>query len=155
MARTPFGSKGVEGDYSAPSSGTSSGGLSAFIDQGSEFEGKLSFRDTVRIDGRFHGEISSENNLIVGESGEIEATIRSNTIAISGQVNGEIRAGRKVVLHKTARVEGNIETPSIVIEDGALLNGTVKMTPADKGGAALKAGPLGAELAGDKARPKP
>jgi hypothetical protein len=51
---------------------SSSGGLSAFIDQGSEFEGKLSFKDTVRIDGRFRGEISSENTLIVGETGEID-----------------------------------------------------------------------------------
>ncbi len=45
------------------------GSLTAFIDQGSEFEGKLSFRDTVRIDGRFRGEISSDNTLIVGERG--------------------------------------------------------------------------------------
>jgi hypothetical protein len=55
-------------------SGSSSGGLgnlTAFIDQGSEFEGKLSFKDTVRIDGTFAGEISSDNTLIVGETGEI------------------------------------------------------------------------------------
>jgi hypothetical protein len=70
MARTPFGSgKGGDRDSqtiftppapSSSSSGSSSpGGLTAFIDQGSEFEGKLSFKDTVRIDGRFRGEISS------------------------------------------------------------------------------------------------
>jgi cytoskeletal protein CcmA (bactofilin family) len=123
------------------SGGSNAGGLTAFIDQGSEFEGKLSFRDTVRIDGRFHGEISSENTLIVGESGEITATIRSNTIAVSGQVHGDIKAGRKVVLHKTARVDGNIETPSITIEEGALVNGQIKMQTADKSTPALKAVP--------------
>ena len=71
-----------------PSSGGSkgAGGLTAFIDQGSEFEGKLSFKDTVRIDGRFEGEISSENTLIVGETGEIQASIRSNHVVISGTV---------------------------------------------------------------------
>jgi len=106
---------------------TGPGGLTAFIDQGSEFEGKLSFRDTVRIDGRFRGEISSENNLIVGESGEIEASIRSNTVAISGVVEGDVCAARKVILHKTARVTGNVETPSLVMEDGAVLNGQLKM----------------------------
>ncbi|HXX47069.1 MAG TPA: polymer-forming cytoskeletal protein, partial [Myxococcota bacterium] len=41
------------------------GALTAFIDQGSEFSGKLNFKDTVRIDGRFEGEIASENTLIV------------------------------------------------------------------------------------------
>jgi cytoskeletal protein CcmA (bactofilin family) len=109
----------------APSSG---GGLTAFIDQGSQFEGKLSFKDTVRIDGEFTGEISSENTLIVGETGEITATIRSNMVVVSGTVSGNIYAGRQVVLHKTARVEGDLETPSVMIEEGALFNGNLKMS---------------------------
>src|SRR3990172_511873 len=132
------------GSGSSSSTGSSAGGLSAFIDQGSEFEGKLSFRDTVRIDGRFRGEIASENTLIVGESGEIEATIRSNTVAISGSVTGNVCAGTKVVLHKTAVVDGDIETPSIVIEEGARLNGQLKMAGAGapkSGAAPLKAVP--------------
>src|SRR5262245_40481944 len=128
MARTPFGSKGVEGDYPAPSGSSSgSGGLSAFIDQGSGLEGKLTFKDTVRIDGRFRGEISSENTLIVGETGEIEASIRSKTVAVSGSVTGDIMAATKVVLHKTARVSGNITTGSLVVEDGAEIDGQIKM----------------------------
>lgn len=116
----------------SPGNGSSAaGGLTAFIDQGSEFEGKLTFRDTVRIDGRFQGEISSENTLIVGESGEIEAAIRSNTVVVSGRVLGDIHAGRKVVLHKTAKVDGNVESPSLVVEEGAVVNGQIKMTSPD------------------------
>jgi len=113
----------------APSQGAGPGGLTAFIDQGSEFEGKLQFRDTVRIDGRFRGEISSENTLIVGESGEIEASIKSKTVSISGSVDGDVTAAQKVVLHKTARVNGNVEAPVLQMEDGAVLNGQVKMVP--------------------------
>ena len=91
MAISSFG-RGEKGE-SEPMSSAAAGGstnLSAFIDQGSEFEGKLTFKDTVRIDGRFQGEISSENTLIVGESGVIEATIRSNTVVVSGTVAGDI-----------------------------------------------------------------
>jgi cytoskeletal protein CcmA (bactofilin family) len=134
MARTPFGSKGMEGDMNVPvaAASSSSGGLSAFIDQGSEFEGKLSFKDTVRIDGRFTGEISSENTLIVGETGEIHATIRSKIVAVSGSVTGDIVAGTKVVLHKTASVHGNIETGSLVVEDGAEIDGQIKMGKGSK-----------------------
>ena len=73
------------------------GGLTAFIDQGSEFEGKLSFKDTVRIDGCFTGEIRSENTLIVGETGEIQASIHSKSVLISGTVVGDIVASQKVV----------------------------------------------------------
>lgn len=123
-------------------SGASAGGLTAFIDQGSSFEGKLSFKDMVRIDGHFTGEISSENTLIIGETGEIEANIRSKTVIISGAVSGDVVAGTKVVLHKSARMQGNIETPSLMIEEGAALNGQVSMPLPDslkKGGASLKA----------------
>ena len=134
MAINAFG-RGREADYesqpssspAASSSSAASGGLTAFIDQGSEFEGKLSFRDTVRIDGRFHGEITSENTLIVGESGEIDAEIRSKTVVVSGTVHGNVIAEAKVVLHKSARVEGDIQTPSIVVEEGAMITGKISM----------------------------
>ncbi len=133
MARTPFGSKAQggqavgQGPQSAPASSSTPGGLTAFIDQGSEFEGKLSFKDTVRIDGRFCGEIISENTLIVGETGEIEASIRSKTVAISGSVIGDLTASDKVVIHKTGRVEGNIEAAVLVVEEGAVVEGHIKM----------------------------
>lgn len=121
------------------------GGLTAFIDQGSEFEGKLSFKETVRIDGLFRGEISSENTLIVGETGEIEAAIRSKSVMISGTVVGDVVASRELVLHKTARLQGNVETPSLVIEEGAVFNGQAKMERPDSrdakaGGAGKKPG---------------
>jgi len=147
MAINAFG-RGRESDYEGPSTSSSSsssgasasGGLTAFIDQGSEFEGKLSFRDTVRIDGRFQGEISSENTLIVGESGEIDAEIHSKSVVVSGTVHGNIIAEAKVVLHKSARVEGDIQTPSIVVEEGAMITGKISMgAPGSKSGTALKA----------------
>ena len=102
--------------------------LSAFIDQGSEFEGKLSFKDTVRIDGCFRGEITSQNTLVVGETGEIMATVRSRNVIVSGTVTGNVFATEKIVLHKTARVEGDIEAGSVAIEEGAILNGKITMS---------------------------
>jgi len=125
MAFKDFGKVKEGGSIGAPSSGV--GALTAFIDQGSEFSGKLSFKDTVRIDGRFEGEISSENTLIVGETGSVTATIRSQVIVISGEVHGEISATGQVVLHKTARVDGNIHTARLVVEDGASFTGRVEM----------------------------
>jgi cytoskeletal protein CcmA (bactofilin family) len=103
------------------------GALTAFIDQGSEFSGKLSFRDTVRIDGRFEGEISSDNTLIVGETGDIHATIKSETVIVSGSVNGDILARRQITLHRTAKVKGNLQTASLLVEEGAQFNGQIAM----------------------------
>ena len=106
------------------------GALTAFIDQGSSFEGKLSFKDTVRIDGHFSGQITSENTLVVGESGVIEADIRSQVVIVSGSIHGNVVAQRKVVMHKSAQLQGDVETPCLVIEDGAVLNGKVNMSAA-------------------------
>jgi cytoskeletal protein CcmA (bactofilin family) len=131
---------------SASSNSSGSGGLTAFIDQGSEFEGKLSFRDTVRIDGKFRGEIASENSLIVGESGDIDAEIHSKTVSISGTVHGNVIAQEKVVLHKTAQVHGDIEAPTLVVEEGAKVTGKITMPgSAGKGSGNLKAVPGGNE----------
>jgi cytoskeletal protein CcmA (bactofilin family) len=147
MAISGF-SRNTKGDSSsamsmpgASSSSSSAGGmgnLTAFIDQGSEFEGKLSFKDTVRIDGTFSGEISSDNTLIVGESGQIHATIRSVCVVISGLVEGDINATEQIVLHKTAVVNGNLDAPAISMEEGAQLNGCVRMGSASTAASAPK-----------------
>ena len=123
----------------APSPG-GFGNLTAFIDQGSEFEGKLSFKDTVRIDGTFSGEISSDNTLIVGESGQIMATIHSVSVVISGLVEGDIIASEQIVLHKTAVVNGNLDSPIVVMEEGSQLNGTLKMGKSAGGAARASSG---------------
>ena len=122
----------VGGSIDMPSSSSANGNnLSAFIDQGSEFEGKLTFKDTVRIDGRFRGEIASENSLIVGETGEIEASVRVRNVVVSGSVTGNIHAAQQLTLHKMARVQGDVEVGSIAVEEGAQLNGRVTMGSAE------------------------
>ena len=127
------------------------GGLTAFIDQGSSFEGKLSFKDTVRIDGHFSGQITSENTLVVGETGMIEADIRSQTVIVSGTIHGNVLAAKRVVLHKSARVDGDVETPSLVMEEGSVLNGKLNMASAGP----KKPLQLKAMDGGDKPKPAP
>ncbi|MEM9177438.1 MAG: polymer-forming cytoskeletal protein [Myxococcota bacterium] len=145
MAISGFG-KGKDGTTgpttSAPSAPAAGGlgNLTAFIDQGSEFEGKLSFKDTVRIDGTFSGEISSDNTLIVGESGQIHATIHSVCVVISGLVEGNIIASEQIFLHKSAVVNGDLQSPIVIMEEGAQLNGNVKMGKA-AGGASKSSAP--------------
>jgi len=134
VALSDFG-KARENSAATASSGAGMGALTAFIDQGSEFSGKLSFRDTVRIDGRFEGEIASDNTLIVGETGQVHAEIRSDTVVISGEVKGNIVARSQVTLHKTARVTGNLSTETLVVEEGSEINGQIsmgKIAPSEK-----------------------
>jgi len=119
---------GASGSESQAAGASPAGGITAYIDPGSQFEGKLNFKDTVRIDGHFVGEITSENTLVVGETGEVHASVRSKVVVVSGTIVGDVHASRQLVLHKTARVEGDVETSSLVVEDGAVICGQVTMS---------------------------
>lgn len=112
---------------STTQSHTPVGGFNAILDRGSEFEGKLTFEGTVRIDGKFKGEIISEAKLVIGESGIIDANISIESVSISGKVTGDIKAKGKVEIHAPAVVKGNIEAASLVIEEGAIFEGSCSM----------------------------
>jgi cytoskeletal protein CcmA (bactofilin family) len=101
--------------------------VTTLLGRGSEFEGKLSFEGTVRIDGKLTGEIFTDDVLIVGEGAEVKAEIHVGAIIIEGQVHGNIHAKRSVEIHTPGRVHGNIATPSLYIERGVLFDGNCQM----------------------------
>ncbi len=103
-------------------------GASAYIDAGSEFEGRLSFKDTVRIDGRLLGEVSCENTLLVGEGGELVAKVQAGVVVVAGHITGDVVAARRLHIEKSGRVDGDVQTPALVMEEGAVLNGRVRMS---------------------------
>lgn len=96
-----------------------------YIDAGCELVGKLSFKETVRIDGRVEGEIEGARSVIVGEAAVIQAGIRAESVEVHGNIEGDISVDRKVTLHKTARVNGEIRTAGIVVEEGARFKGCI------------------------------
>ncbi|MGD9159079.1 MAG: polymer-forming cytoskeletal protein [Desulfobacteraceae bacterium] len=103
--------------------------INAFLGKDTEFEGKLNFNGTVRIDGHFKGEIkSAEGNLIVGEFGMIDADIHISHIFISGEIRGNIIADHRIDLHPSGKVFGNIQTPTLSLQEGAILEGDVRMS---------------------------
>jgi cytoskeletal protein CcmA (bactofilin family) len=111
------------------------GDLNALLGRGSEFEGKLTFEGTVRIDGKFNGTIVTNDVLVVGEGAKIQAEISCGTIIVHGEINGDVKAKGAVELHHPARMKGNIDTPSLMIEKGVTFEGQCKMdAPAEKGG---------------------
>jgi cytoskeletal protein CcmA (bactofilin family) len=122
-------------------SGTASQGeVTTLLGRGSEFEGKLSFEGTVRVDGKLSGEIFTDDVLIIGEGAEVSAEINVGAIVIEGTVHGNINAKRSVELHTPARVRGNISTPSLSIDKGVIFDGQCQMEP--NGAGATKARPV-------------
>lgn len=99
----------------------------AVLGAGAEFSGKLSFRGSVRIDGVFSGEITTDGVLVIGCGARVEATMETGSLVVNGSFNGTVVASEAVELKKTARFYGNISAPSLVIEQGAIYEGTCKM----------------------------
>lgn len=110
-----------------PAAASGAGELNALLGKGSEFDGKLAFEGTVRIDGTFTGEITTSDMLIVGDSAKVTAEVACGTIVVHGEVNGNIRASQAVELHKPARVKGDVSTPSLMIERGVVFEGRTRM----------------------------
>jgi cytoskeletal protein CcmA (bactofilin family) len=99
------------------------GEINTLLGKGSEFEGKLTFEGTVRIDGKLSGEIFSDDVLVVGEGAEVSAEIDIGEIIIQGTVVGNIRAKRSIEIHAPGRVRGDLTTPSLQIDKGVIFEG--------------------------------
>lgn len=91
------------------------------------FDGRLTFQGAVRIDGKFSGEIVTEDVLVVGESAEVTALVNVGSLILNGLVRGNVRAKKAVELHAPARLYGDIETPQLVIHSGVIFEGHCKM----------------------------
>ncbi len=82
----------------------------------------------MRVDGHLSGRITSTGGtLIVGANGKVDANIEVAIAMIHGTVNGDIVASQRLEIGRAGKVSGNIQTPSLVIEQGALFEGTSKM----------------------------
>lgn len=101
--------------------------ITTVLDQGAQFEGKLTFDGSVQINGKFRGEIFSGGHLLIGEGAEIEAKIEVNSISIQGTVRGNIQAKQKIEMRAPAEVRGEIKAPALVIQEGAIFEGNCSM----------------------------
>ncbi|MFH1490682.1 MAG: polymer-forming cytoskeletal protein [Pseudomonadota bacterium] len=115
-----------------------------FLGKDTEWEGKLRFDGTIRIDGHFKGEISSDGNLIVGEEGMVEADIHVSYIVNSGEIHGNLLSDQRVDIHAPGKVFGSIQAPTVVIDQGVIFEGTTRMYRA-KGASQRKSDVVGAD----------
>ena len=97
--------------------------LTAILDAGSKFDGKLSFEGTVQIGGEFRGEIFTRDVLVVNRTARVQAEIEADTIIINGVVEGRLFAKSKVVMHPPAIFRGTVTSPSLRIDEGVVFEG--------------------------------
>ena len=101
--------------------------IDTIIGPSSNIEGKINASGTVRIDGRYSGDIFTDADVLVGENGFIKGNINARNVSISGKVDGNISCNGLLELLPTAHLDGDIEEKKISISDGAVFKGRCSM----------------------------
>ena len=120
---------------------TGLGEITTLLGRGATFEGKLTFEGTVRIDGRFKGEVFSDDVLVIGEGAHVEAEIDIGEVIIQGVVVGNIKAKRSIEIHAPGRVKGDLHTPTLQVDKGVIFEGRSFMEAAQANRPAQPPGP--------------
>ena len=106
--------------------------INSVIGPGSIFEGKFYISGSLKIDGKFEGDIKTDETLIIGETGKVKTNISAREVTVSGTMIGNIKAENEVRLESTGRMLGDITAPSIHLSQGVVAKGNITITGGQK-----------------------
>lgn len=106
--------------------------INSVIGPGSIFEGKFYIAGSLRIDGKFEGEIKTDEALYIGETGKVKTNIAAKEVTVSGTLIGNIKAENEVRLEETGRMLGDIYTPYLELAKGVVAKGNITITGGQK-----------------------
>lgn len=119
----------------------------AMIGQSIQINGTITGAENLVIEGTVDGSVElPDQDLTIGESGQVTANLNAKNVTVNGHVTGDIRGSEKVVISKTGRVKGNITAPRVTLEDGAKFKGSIDMDPGESIRPAAKIAPTAAAL---------
>lgn len=101
--------------------------IETIIGKETQFKGSVNAAGTIRIDGKFEGEVSTAGDAIIGEAGNLKATIKARNATIAGIVNGNMDIAEKLELLPTGKLYGDIKVGVLIIGEGATFKGACEM----------------------------
>ncbi len=102
-------------------------GYQMYLGKKCRLTGVLKVQGMMCIDGFLEGEVFGSDLVQVGKDGTIQATVKAKRIVAQGPLRGNIYAQERVELLAPAKVEGTIDSPIFLLEEGVLVNGTLRM----------------------------
>jgi cytoskeletal protein CcmA (bactofilin family) len=92
-------------------------------------KGDLTGDEDLEIEGQVEGRIQlPQNQVTIGANGIIKAEINAKSIVIVGKVTGNLIASERLEIQSSGHVVGDIQAPRLLIQEGAVVNGSVEMT---------------------------
>lgn len=100
----------------------------SYVGPGLHLAGKVEVDEGLVVEGEVEGTITStDNNLTVGKKGRISGELVGSVIEVRGTVEGEIYGRDLVRLYSSAVIDGTIYCKKLVMDEGAVFNGSVDM----------------------------
>ena len=97
-----------------------------------QIKGTVTGAENLVIEGTVEGSVNlPDNDLTIGEGGQLTADLAAKNVKVEGQVTGDITGSEKVVISQSGRVRGNIVAPRVTLEDGAKFKGSIDMDPGE------------------------
>jgi cytoskeletal protein CcmA (bactofilin family) len=103
------------------------GQITTVVAEDLEIKGSIRFKSSVMLKGVFEGEIFSEGLLVVGSTARVTASINTKTLISHGSITGNVIAVEQIVLKNSATHNGDLNSPFVMIENGAVFNGSCVM----------------------------
>lgn len=102
----------------------------AYLTQDVEIKGTIKFSNAMKIDGKFEGEmLTEEGELFVGKTGSVKANVKVKNAVIEGRMDGNVTATEKVELKEKAHLVGDLKARTLVIEEGVVFVGNCNVNP--------------------------
>ena len=94
---------------------------------GSKIVGNITADSDFRIDGTIEGELNSTGKVVIGEGGKVKGTVNCANAEIMGLMEGKVICSQQLSLRATGKINGDVQTKTLIVEPGALFNGTCAM----------------------------
>lgn len=102
-------------------------GTVSVIGAGLKITGDVESSGVIKVEGTVEGNIRGARQLFLGKGGTIRGDLHANEIVLAGTVVGTVSASDRCEIQGSSAVHGDIYTKSIVVLEGAVINGTVRM----------------------------
>ncbi|MBI4051709.1 MAG: polymer-forming cytoskeletal protein [Elusimicrobia bacterium] len=104
-----------------------------FIGREAYFQGVLTAKGSLRVDGRVEGGITDGQSVIIGEPGRVHGDVSAENVVVGGHVQGNVTGTQRIEILSHGKVVGDIRTSKLVIEEGAVFEGHCSMKAAVDG----------------------
>jgi cytoskeletal protein CcmA (bactofilin family) len=102
-------------------------GTVSVIGAGLKITGDVESSGVIKVEGTVEGNIRGARQLFLGKGGTIRGDLHASEIVLAGTVVGTVTASDRCEIQGSSAVHGDIYTKSIVVLEGAVINGTVRM----------------------------